>query len=357
MPSSAAGSGGSFFSGPAKDFRLRAAGGPVEPPVRPLEIHRSPDALAALGPAYLAVGVFDGVHLGHRAVIGRAVADARREPGAVAVVVTFDPHPLRVLRPEAAPRLLTSTRHKFQFFAELGATHCLALPFDETFAATGPEDFITALAGSARPLREICVGFNWTFGRGGAGNLDLLTRLGERHGFAVVGLPSVSVDGETVSSTLIRQAVEAGDLTRAARFLGREFTILGTVVAGQQLARQLGFPTANLAAHNEQFPPNGVYAVEAEWREGKYPGVVNLGFRPTVAAPGGERVLELHLFDFDGDLYGEDVEVSFRVFLRPERKFAGVEELRGQIALDVERARSFNTEARRRTETGGEKEV
>ncbi len=319
---------------------MRAAGGPVEPPVRPLEIYRSPDALAALGPAYLAVGVFDGVHLGHRAVIGRAVDDARREPSAAAVVVTFDPHPLRVLRPEAAPRLLTSTRHKFHFFAQLGATHCLALPFDETFATTSPEDFITALVKAARPLREICVGFNWTFGRGGAGNLDLLTRLGERHGFAVVGLPSVSVDGETVSSTLIRQAVEAGDLARAARFLGREFTILGTVVAGQRLARQLGFPTANLAAHNEQFPPNGVYAVEAEWRGGKYSGVVNLGFRPTVAAPGGERVLELHLFDFDGDLYGEDVEVSFRAFLRPERKFGGVEELKEQIGRDVERARA-----------------
>ncbi len=143
------------------------------------------------------------------------------------------------------------------------------------------------------------MGFNWTFGRAGAGNLDLLTRLGERHGFAVVGLPSVVVDGQTVSSTLIRQAVETGDLARAARFLGRDFTILGTVVAGRQLGRQLGFPTANLAAHNEQFPPNGVYAVEAAWRGGRYPGVVNLGYRPTVAEPGGERLLELHLFDFD----------------------------------------------------------
>ncbi len=305
-----------------------------------MEIHHSPSALANLGPAYLAIGVFDGVHLGHRAVIGRAVDDARREPGSAAVVVTFDPHPLRVLRPDAAPRLLTSTRHKFQFFAGLGATHCLALPFDTKFAATAPETFITELAEAARPLREVCVGFNWTFGRGGAGNLDLLTRLGERHGFAVVGLPSVVVDGQTVSSTLIRQAVETGDLAQAARFLGREFAILGTVVAGRQLGRQLGFPTANLAAHNEQFPPNGVYAVEAEWRRQRYPGVVNLGFRPTVAEPGGERLLELHLFDFEQEIYGEDLEVRFRAFLRPERKFAGVEELRAQIAHDAEQART-----------------
>ena len=305
-----------------------------------MQLLHSTDELAALGPAYLAVGVFDGVHLGHQAVVGRAVADSRREPGSSAVVVTFDPHPLRVLRPESAPRLLTSTRHKFQFFADLGVTHCLALPFDRAFAATPPESFITALATSSRPLREVCVGFNWSFGRGREGNLDLLTRLGERHGFAVVGLPSVVVDGETVSSTLIRQAVEAGDLPKAARLLGREFTILGTVVAGQQLGRKLGYPTANLAAHNEQFPPNGVYAVAARWQGVTYPGVVNLGFRPTVAQPGGERLLELHLFDFDQQIYGDDVEVEFRAFLRPEQKFASVEELRTQIERDAARARS-----------------
>lgn len=300
-----------------------------------------PSQLAALGaPAYLAIGVFDGVHLGHQAVIGRAVDDSRREPGAVAVVVTFDPHPVRVLRPDAAPRLLTSTRHKFQFFAALGATHCLVLPFDADFAATPPERFIGRLAEAGRPLREICVGFNWSFGRGRAGNLDALTRMGERWGFAVVGLPSVNVDGETVSSTLIRQAVESGDLTHAARLLGREFTVLGTVVRGQQLGRQLGFPTANLAAHNEQFPPDGVYAVEAAWAGRRLPGIVNLGYRPTVARPGGERLLELHLFDFAEDLYGQDVEVAFRAFLRPERKFANVDALREQIAQDAARART-----------------
>jgi riboflavin kinase/FMN adenylyltransferase len=304
-----------------------------------LEICHSLGELSALGPAYLAIGVFDGVHLGHQAVIGRAVDDSRREANAAAVVVTFDPHPLRILHPAGAPRLLTATRHKFQFFAALGATHCLALPFDATLARTPADEFITSLAAAARPLREVCVGFNWTFGRGGAGNLDLLTRLGERHGFAVVGLPSVVVERETVSSTLIRQAIEAGDLAKAANFLGRDFTILGTVVAGRQLGRELGFPTANLAAHNEQFPPNGVYAVDAQWHGERYAGVVNLGVRPTVAAPGGERLLELHLFDFDRTIYGEDVEVSFRAFLRPERKFAGLEELRTQIARDAEQAR------------------
>jgi riboflavin kinase/FMN adenylyltransferase len=295
--------------------------------------------LSAFGPTYLAIGVFDGVHLGHQAVIGRAVEDARREPGAASVVVTFDPHPMRVLRPDAAPRLLTSTRHKLQFFSALGATHCLTLPFDADFAATPPAEFIGALARNGRPLREICVGFNWSFGRKRAGNLDLLTRLGEQFGFAVVGLPSVVVEGETVSSTLIRQAVERGDLDQAARLLGREFTILGTVVEGKKLGRQLGFPTANLAAHNEQFPPDGVYAVEAVWQGKTYPGVVNLGVRPTVAQPGGERLLELHLFDFAEEIYGHDVEVRFCRFLRPERKFADLDALRTQIACDAAEAR------------------
>ena len=304
-----------------------------------MDIFHSLSDLSALGPAYLAIGVFDGVHLGHQAVIGRAVDDSRREPNAAAVVVTFDPHPLRVLRPDGAPRLLTSTQHKFQFFAALGATHCLALPFDAAFAGTPPDAFMTALAAAARPLREVCVGFNWSFGRERAGNLDLLTRLGERHGFAVVGLPSVVVEQETVSSTLVRQAVEAGDLGKAARMLGRPFTILGTVVAGRQLGRELGFPTANLAAHNEQFPPNGVYAVTADWRGKRFAGVVNLGFRPTVSAPGGERLLELHLFDFDQTIYGEDVEVGFDAFLRPEQKFASLEDLREQIARDAQQAR------------------
>jgi riboflavin kinase/FMN adenylyltransferase len=311
-----------------------------------MEILHSLSELSALGPAYLAIGVFDGVHLGHQAVIGRAVDDSRREANATAAVVTFDPHPLRVLRPESAPRLLTSTRHKFQFFSSLGATHCLALPFDAALAGTAADEFIRALAAAARPLREVCVGFNWSFGKGGAGNLDLLTRLGERYAFAVVGLPSVIVDHETVSSTLIRQAVEAGDLDRAARFLGRDFTILGTVVAGRQLGRELGFPTANLAAHNEQFPPDGVYAVDAQWRGERYAGVVNLGVRPTVSAPGGERLLELHLFDFDRTIYGEDVEVSFRAFLRPERKFSGLDELREQIARDAQQAREITRQPR-----------
>jgi riboflavin kinase/FMN adenylyltransferase len=291
------------------------------------------------GPLFLAIGVFDGVHLGHQAVIGRALSAARRD-GGTAVVVTFDPHPVRVLRPEQAPRLLTSTAHKLRLIRDLGITRQLVIHFDREFAATEPEDFIRALAAAAHPLREICVGFEWSFGKGRAGNLALLERLGAQLGFAEVGVPAVTVDGEIVSSTLIRGVIENGDLSRAARLLGRPFTLLGTVVAGDRLGRTIGFPTANLSAHNEQYPPNGVYAVEVQRGDEKLRGVVNIGVRPTIANASGERVLEVHLFDFAADIYGEDLEVTFRQFLRPEQKFAGLDALKAQIARDVQAARA-----------------
>jgi riboflavin kinase/FMN adenylyltransferase len=292
------------------------------------------------GPLFLAIGVFDGVHLGHRAVIERAVADAERL-GGTPVVVTFDPHPIRTLRPEHAPRLLTSTAHKIRLIRNLGVEHLLVIPFDAEFAATPPDVFIRALAAASRPLCEICVGFEWSFGKGRAGNLALLERLGVELGFSEVGVPAVTVDGQIVSSTLIRRAVEVGDLAKAARFLGRGYTILGTVTKGAQLGRTLGFPTANLSAHNEQFPPNGVYAVKIARGSTTFRGVGNIGVRPTVAEPGGERVFEVYLFDFEGDLYGEDLEVSFRSYLRAEEKFTDLDALRAQISRDAETARAL----------------
>ena len=291
------------------------------------------------GPVFLAIGVFDGLHRGHRAVIERALADAR-EAGGSTVVVTFDPHPVRVLRPEKSPRLLTSTPHKLRLIRALGVRHILVIPFDTAFAATPPDTFIRQLAAAAKPLREICVGHQWSFGKGRAGNLEMLARLGAEMGFEEVGVPAVEVDGRIVSSTLIRQAVEAGDLADAARLLGRDFTILGTVVEGMHLGRKLGFPTANLSAHNEQFPPNGVYAVDV-LRNGDAVrrGVANIGVRPTIAEAGGGRLLEVHIFDFDETIYGADLEIVFRRFLRPEQKFPSLAALREQIARDVEAAK------------------
>ncbi|MGB8167581.1 MAG: bifunctional riboflavin kinase/FAD synthetase [Chthoniobacteraceae bacterium] len=291
------------------------------------------------GPLFLAIGVFDGVHLGHRAVIERAIADAHKA-GGTAVVVTFDPHPIRLLRPQSAPRLLTSTSHKVRLIRALGAPQLLIIPFDRTFAATPPAEFIRALAAAAQPLREICVGFEWSFGKDRAGNLALLKELGQELGFDEVGVPAVEVDGQVVSSTLIRGAVESGDLTKAAQFLGRDYTILGTVAKGAQLGRTLGFPTANLSAHNEQFPPNGVYAVEVARNGQSLRGVANIGIRPTLENASGERLIEVHLFDFHEDIYGEDLEITFRHFLRPERKFPSLDALREQIAADAASART-----------------
>jgi riboflavin kinase/FMN adenylyltransferase len=305
---------------------------------RTIVLHSVADLARVPGPLFLAIGVFDGVHLGHQAVLKQALDDAKKGDGA-AVAVTFDPHPVRVLRPELAPRLLTSTPHKLRLIGDFGIERLLVIPFDLAFAATPPEDFICSLAAAARPLREICVGFEWSFGKARTGNLALLDRLGQRLGFDEVGVPAVEIRGQIVSSTLIRRAIECGDFAAAAAFLGREFTILGTVIEGARIGRTLGFPTANLSAHNEQFPPNGVYAVEVRHGENQHRGVVNIGVRPTIQNADGERVFEVHLFDFAGDLYGQDLEVTFRRFLRPEKKFPSLDALRAQIALDAEQAR------------------
>jgi len=304
----------------------------------PTVLRAIPDLATLPGPIYLAIGVFDGLHLGHRSVLLRALADARAGGGS-AVAVTFDPHPAKILRPASAPRLLTASAHKVLLIKALGIQAILVIPFTARFAATAPADFVLGLHAACHPLREICVGHEWSFGRGRAGNLEMLRQMGDRLGFDEVGVPAVQVDGEIVSSTTIRAAVETGDLARAARLLGRDYSILGTVIRGDQLGRTLGFPTANLSAHNEQFPPNGVYAVTALWRDRPLKGVVNLGVRPTIGSATGERLLELHLLDFDQKIYGEYVEVTFRLCLRPEQKFSTLDALKAQIARDVAEAR------------------
>ncbi len=306
-----------------------------------MRVLRSIPELAQIpGPVFLAIGVFDGVHLGHQAVIGAAARDAQAA-GGTAVVVTFDPHPAKILRPQESKRLLTATDHKIALIRALGVSHLLVLTFDRAFAATAPEDFVRQLVTAAHPLREICVGQEWSFGKNRAGNLALLQQLGTELGFDVVGVEPVTSEGVVVSSTAIRGAIESGDFATATKMLGREYTILGTVESGKQLGRSIGFPTANLSAHSEQFPPNGVYVAEALLEGKKLRGVVNLGVRPTVDGGSPARVLELHLFDFDRDIYGTDIEVRFLRYLRPEQKFENLAALRAQIARDVETARTL----------------
>src|SRR6266513_3754922 len=207
-----------------------------------MRVLRSISELSELpGPIFLAIGVFDGVHLGHQAVISTSARHAHAADG-TPVVVTFDPHPAKVLRPNDAPHLLTATQHKIALIRDLGVAHLLVLHFDREFAATSPEDFVRQLVENSKPLREICVGHEWSFGKGRTGNLALLKELGRSQCFNVIGVKAVKVNGEVVSSTAIRRAVADGDLIKATQMLGREYTILGNVKAGEKLGRKLGFP-------------------------------------------------------------------------------------------------------------------
>jgi riboflavin kinase/FMN adenylyltransferase len=288
----------------------------------------------------LAIGVFDGVHLGHQRVIGQAGADARVS-GGTAVVLTFDPHPMRVLQPDKAPRLLTSTPHKLRLIEQLGVDVCLVLHFDRAFSLMPAERFIEQVVHRTNQLLEICVGGRFRFGHNRAGDVRLIAKLGAGHGFAVKEIAPVELAGHVVSSTAVRQQVLAGHLDRVAAMLGRPFSVLGTVVPGDRRGRQLGFPTANLDPHSEALPPDGVYAVRAVVDARPQIGVANIGLRPTFASTRSQRVFEVHLLDFDGDLYRREIEVVFLQKIRAERTFESADALRSQIAADIQAARQL----------------
>lgn len=295
------------------------------------------DELPALGaPLHLALGVFDGVHIGHQAVIARAVEAAKRE-GGLAGVLTFDPHPIRVIAPGKAPSALLATlNHKAEIVETLGAAVFIAIRFDVDFAAKEAAAFLDELFQA--PVRTIAVGEDWRFGKGRHGDVDFLRQQSELRGFALQAVAPVMIEGERVSSTRIRQAIRDGNLQAASKMLGRAYSVSGTVIEGRQLGRTIGFPTANVSTGDAQLPPDGVWAVKAIFPDhSRKNGVANLGVRPTI--DGVARALEVHLFDFSGDLYGHEIEVEFRDFLRPEKKFSGLEELKTQIGRDAAEAR------------------
>jgi riboflavin kinase / FMN adenylyltransferase len=303
-------------------------------------LHSISDLASLPGPLFLAIGVFDGVHRGHQAVISTSARHAHAADG-TPVVVTFDPHPAKVLRPNDAPHLLTAKQHKIDLIRSLGVGHLLVLEFNRQFASTPPDEFVRQLMSNSKPLREICVGHEWSFGRNRTGNLTLLKKLGGELSFEVIGIPPVMVNGNVVSSTAIRNAIKDGDFDKAADMLGRIYSVVGTVVPGDNLGKKLGFPTANLSAHSEQFPPDGVYFAEA-WLDGVlHHGVVNLGIRPTMAKDKSQRTLEIHLLDFNEDIYGQEIEIRFLQYLRPEKKFANADALVQQIQIDVNQARKL----------------
>lgn len=302
-----------------------------------MEILHDLEALSTLrGPVYLAIGVFDGVHRGHQALLAEVISDAAKT-GGTAAVMTFEPHPAMFFRGQNPPRRLSGPRHKELLLARQGVEHLLVLPFDAARANQKAEDFVEALRTACHPLGGIVVGADWRFGRGRTGDVALLR---QRGGFEVDGIPAVTLDGTVISSTTIRHAVEQGDLGFAEKALGRPYSVFGHVVQGLGKGHSIGFPTANIGTDGAQLPPDGVYATRARVGENFFWGVTNLGVRPTIT-PSGDHVLETHLFDFHGNLYGKEIEVELLHFLRSEKKFGSIKDLRRQIALDITAAKTF----------------
>jgi len=287
----------------------------------------------------IAIGYFDGVHIGHQAVIGRAV-DAARKSGLQAAAMTFHPHPKEVLgRGERYGTALTPLEEKLRRFASLGIDIAYVVAFDHAFAAVTPEAFVTDVL-RALNVKEVVVGFDFTFGSRGMGTPELLRELGAPD-IGVDIIEPQSLEDEKVSSSRIREALETGDAEGAARLLGRPYRIEGTVVGGESRGRTIGFPTANVEPDgNYVLPRLGVYAVRATVGGRIYDAVLNLGVKPTFHDDLPEPKLEAHLFDFGEDVYGERMSLDFIAFLRTERKFGGVDELVAQIRQDADRARS-----------------
>ncbi len=291
-------------------------------------------------PLHLAIGFFDGVHAGHARVIGRARAQAAAGDG-ICWVVTFDPHPARVLLPErTAPSLLTALPHKLRLIERLGVDGCLVLPFTRALSHQTPDVFFERLRAAAPSLASITVGANWRFGKDRQGTPARLAALARPHGIRVRPVPPVARAGGPISSTRLRGLVQAGDLDAAARLLGRPFSVLGTVRPGNRLGHRLGYATANLDTAGDALPPYGIYAayglIGHELRE----GVVSYGVRPTVhRGRHAPAVLEFHVFDFAGDLYGREIEVFLVRKLRDEKTFDSLETLCAHIDRDIAETR------------------
>ena len=288
----------------------------------------------------LAIGFFDGVHLGHQQIIRQTVTDARQH-GALALVITFDNHPNTIVAPARVPPLIYSLSQKLRTIESLGPEALLLIHFDQAFSQKTGEAFIRDLAAGWTGIQSVCVGANFVFGHKRGGNVELLKKLGGELKFSVHGMAAVSLDGEAVSSTRIRDAIRAGELDLASQMLGRAYSISAPVMEGDKLGRQLGFPTANLDATGLALPPNGVYAIHAIVRGKTHRAVLNIGTRPTLGDPNPPLRVEAHLLDFDGELYGEELEIVFAEKLRDEKKFPSVDELKAQIARDIVRAKEI----------------
>jgi riboflavin kinase/FMN adenylyltransferase len=300
--------------------------------------------LSEFGDTVVTVGTFDGIHRGHREVLASLLTHASRI-GLAPLVVSFEPHPLEVLNPSAAPQLLAPGEERIEVLATTGIAHLAILPFTAALARYTAEDFVDLVLRPRYRMRRLLVGYDHGFGRGRSGDVETLRALGASRGFAVdVVPPVIGPDGEPISSSSIRRAVDVGDLERAAELLGRRYALGGRVVSGARRGRLLGYPTLNVESPSPRklLPPNGVYAVVVDTPRGTFGGMMNLGPRPTF----GERdvALEAHLFDADENFYGERVRVEFVTRLRDTRRFPSPEALVAQLAHDERDARGALTE-------------
>jgi riboflavin kinase/FMN adenylyltransferase len=292
------------------------------------------------GRSVVTIGVFDGVHRGHQAIIGHTVKRAR-DLGLQSVVITFDPHPSEVVRPGSHPAVLTEPVRKAELIEQLGVDALCVIPFTPEFSRKSPDNFVHDVLVGALHSAAVVVGDNFRFGHKAAGDVTLLERLGRQFGFTVEEAPLVSDDGLVFSSTYIRSCVDAGDVRAAAAALGRPHRLAGVVVRGDQRGRELGFPTANLMVHRyAAVPADGVYAcwlIRGGENAGRWPASVSIGTNPTFS--GRERRVEAYVLDFAGDLYGERVALDFVGHLREMRTYEGIETLVAQIREDVEQTR------------------
>lgn len=294
----------------------------------------------ATRPSAVTIGNFDGVHLGHQAMLARLTARAA-SVGGLPTVLTFEPHPREVFSPDAAPTRLTSLREKLEILKGLGAARVHVCRFTREFAALSAEDFVRRILVDGLKARYVLVGDDFRFGAKRAGDFDMLMAYGEQHGFQAEALHTVEAAGQRASSTAVRETLAAGDMAGAAQLLGRPYSISGRVVGGDQIGRKIGFPTANILLKHNRPPLKGVFAVRVQGlATPDWPGVANLGTRPSVH-PNGNPTLEVHLFDLDRNLYGQHLRVEFLHKLRDEAKFPNFEALVAQIGKDADQAREL----------------
>jgi len=285
----------------------------------------------------VALGNFDGFHLGHQAVVGRAIQRGFHERRPV-IVATFDPHPVHFFKPDLPPFRLTTLDQREALFAHAGADAMLVFEFNDTLRSTAAEDFVTELLGQQIGAAGVVTGDDFTFGKMRGGNVELLRTLGAEHGIIAEAVAPFMLGGLKISSGRIREALQAGDAANATQLLSRDFTIEGVVQQGDRRGRELGYPTANMVLGDYLRPRYGIYAVRVTLDDGsEHPGVASLGIRPTFSPP--QELLETHLLDFDGDLYGRKIEVGLHAFIRDEKKFDDLDALVAHMKDDEAQAR------------------